>query len=57
MLDNNKVVSDQITDDQGKKPYTRPRLVARGDILTLTRGGGPVLLDAQGTQFGGGGTS
>lgn len=33
-----------------KKPYRRPELISRGDILELTLGGGPLpVLDAQGT--------
>ena len=42
---------------QGKKEYTRPRLTSRGDILDLTRGGGPAPLDALGTNLGGGNPS
>ena len=42
---------------QGKKVYTRPQLTSRGDILELTRGGGPAPLDALGTNLGGGATS
>jgi hypothetical protein len=42
---------------QGKKVYTSPRLTSRGDILELTRGGGPAPLDAQGTNLGGGNPS
>ena len=57
MLHINRTVSNKGTAAQNKKPYTEPRLISRGDIATLTKGGGPVLLDAQGTQFGGGGFS
>ena len=47
MLRNKQTISGS---QNGKKPYESPRLIARGDILELTRGGGPIPVgDGMGT--------
>ena len=40
-----------------KRAYQAPKLVSRGDIRTLTKGGGTAPLDVQGTSLGGGAPS
>jgi hypothetical protein len=49
MLRSDKAVSE-ASGARSKKPYRRPELISRGDILELTLGGGPLPVnDAQGT--------
>ncbi len=57
MLQNRKVISEKVTTQTGKMPYAKPSLTSRGDILTLTQGGGPVPLDVQGTSLDSGAPS
>lgn len=48
---------EENTTRSGKMPYVKPSLTSRGDILSLTQGGGPVPLDVQGTSLDSGAPS
>ena len=51
MLNGREKASQQVVGAQEKKEYTKPSLVSRGNILTLTQGGGLAPGDAQGTNL------
>ena len=48
MLTNKNTISGNGADGRGNEPYERPRLVARGNILSLTQGGTGFPAEANG---------